>query len=329
MKVLVTGGAGFIGSNFVRHTIEKYREYEVIVLDKLTYAGMKENLQGVLSKITFVKGDINRKEDIEKVIRGCDFIVNFAAETHVDRSIIDAGSFVLTDAFGTYNLLEACRKFEIKRFVQIGTDEVYGHVLKGSFKEEDKLSPRNPYAASKASADLLCKAFFETYGLPVVITRSTNNYGYYQHPEKLIPKTIIYALLNKKIPIYGKGENVRDWIFVEDNCEAIDLVLHNGKNGEIYNIAGKQELENLQVVKTILKVMNKPESLIQFVKDRPGHDLRYSLDISKIEKLGWKPKTKFEEGIRKTIGWYKTNEWWWKPIIERQEIDLHQKFVQS
>ena len=329
MKVLVTGGAGFIGSNFVRHTIEKYREYEVIVLDKLTYAGMKENLQGVLSKITFVKGDINRKEDIEKVIRGCDFIVNFAAETHVDRSIIDAGSFVLTDAFGTYNLLEACRKFEIKRFVQIGTDEVYGHVLKGSFKEEDKLSPRNPYAASKASADLLCKAFFETYGLPVVITRSTNNYGYYQHPEKLIPKTIIYALLNKKIPIYGKGENVRDWIFVEDNCEAIDLVLHNGKNGEIYNIAGKQELENLQVVKTILKVMNKPESLIQFVKDRPGHDLRYSLDISKIEKLGWKPKTKFEEGIRKTIEWYKTNEWWWKPIIERQEIDLHQKFVQS
>lgn len=329
MKVLVTGGAGFIGSNFVRHTIEKYREYEVIVLDKLTYAGMKENLQGVLSKITFVKGDINRKEDIEKVIRGCDFIVNFAAETHVDRSIIDAGSFVLTDAFGTYNLLEACRKFEIKRFVQIGTDEVYGHVLKGSFKEEDKLSPRNPYAASKASADLLCKAFFETYGLPVVITRSTNNYGYYQHPEKLIPKTIIYALLNKKIPIYGKGENVRDWIFVEDNCEAIDLVLHNGKNGEIYNIAGKQELENLQVVKTILKVMNKPESLIQFVKDRPGHDLRYSLDISKIEKLGWKPKTKFGEGIRKTIEWYKTNEWWWKPIIERQEIDLHQKFVQS
>ena len=329
MKVLVTGGAGFIGSNFVRHTIEKYREYEVIVLDKLTYAGMKENLQGVLSKITFVKGDINRKEDIEKVIRGCDFIVNFAAETHVDRSIIDAGSFVLTDAFGTYNLLEACRKFEIKRFVQIGTDEVYGHVLKGSFKEEDKLSPRNPYAASKASADLLCKAFFETYGLPVVITRSTNNYGYYQHPEKLIPKTIIYALLNKKIPIYGKGENVRDWIFVEDNCEAIDLVLHNGKNGEIYNIAGKQELENLQVVKTILKVMNKPESLIQFVKDRPGHDLRYSLDISKIEKLGWRPKTKFEEGIRKTIEWYKTNEWWWKPIIERQEIDLHQKFVQS
>jgi len=329
LKVLVTGGAGFIGSNFVRHTIEKYREYEVIVLDKLTYAGMKENLQGVLSKITFVKGDINRKEDIEKVIRGCDFIVNFAAETHVDRSIIDAGSFVLTDAFGTYNLLEACRKFEIKRFVQIGTDEVYGHVLKGSFKEEDKLSPRNPYAASKASADLLCKAFFETYGLPVVITRSTNNYGYYQHPEKLIPKTIIYALLNKKIPIYGKGENVRDWIFVEDNCEAIDLVLHNGKNGEIYNIAGKQELENLQVVKTILKVMNKPESLIQFVKDRPGHDLRYSLDISKIEKLGWKPKTKFEEGIRKTIEWYKTNEWWWKPIIERQEIDLHQKFVQS
>jgi dTDP-glucose 4,6-dehydratase len=327
LKALVTGGAGFIGSNFVRHLVKKYPEYEVVVLDKLTYAGRKENLQSVWSNITFIEGDICKKEDVEKVVRKCDFVVNFAAETHVDRSIIEAGSFVLTDVFGTYNLLEACRKFETKRFVQISTDEVYGHILKGSFKEENKLSPRNPYAASKASADLLCKAFFETYGLPIVIVRSTNNYGYYQHPEKLVPKTIIYALLNKRIPIYGKGENIRDWIFVEDNCEAIDLVLHNGENGEIYNIASKHELENVKLVKIILKIIDKPESLIQFVKDRPGHDLRYSLDISKIEKLGWKPKTKFEEGIRKTIEWYKANEWWWKPIIERQEIDLHQKFT--
>lgn len=327
MKVLVTGGAGFIGSNFVSYMIEKYHDCEVIVLDKLTYAGRKENLQGLLDKIKFVKGDISKREDVEKVVKGCDFIANFAAETHVDRSIIEAGTFVLTDVLGTYNLLEACRKFEVKKLVQISTDEVYGHVLKGSFNEEDKLSPRNPYAASKASADLLCKAFFETYGLPVTITRSTNNYGYYQHPEKLIPKTIIYALLNKKIPIYGEGKNVRDWIFVKDNCEAIDLVLRNGENGEIYNIAGKQELENIQVVKNILKIMGKPESLIQFVKDRPGHDLRYSLDISKIEKLGWRPKTKFEEGIRKTIEWYKTNEWWWRPITEKQEIDFYQKFA--
>ncbi|MEM3596553.1 MAG: dTDP-glucose 4,6-dehydratase [Candidatus Bathyarchaeia archaeon] len=327
MRLLVTGGAGFIGSNFVHYITNKYPDHEVVVLDKLTYAGRKENLKGLLNRITFVKGDISKKEDVEKVVKGCDFIVNFAAETHVDRSIIEAGTFVLTDVLGTYNLLEACRKFEVKKLVQISTDEVYGHILKGSFNEEDRLSPRNPYAASKASADLLCRSFFETYSLPVAITRSTNNYGYYQHPEKLIPKTIIYALLNKKIPVYGEGKNVRDWIFVEDNCEAIDLVLHHGENGEIYNIAGKQELENIQVVKTILKIMGKPESLIQFVKDRPGHDLRYSLDVSKIEKLGWKPKTRFEEGIRKTIEWYKANEWWWKPIIERQKIDFYQKFT--
>lgn len=198
MKLLVTGGAGFIGSNFVHYITNKHPDYEVVVLDKLTYAGRKENLKGLLNRITFVKGDVSKKEDVEKVVKGCDFIVNFAAETHVDRSIIEAGTFVLTDVLGTYNLLEACRKFEVKKLVQISTDEVYGHILKGSFNEEDRLSPRNPYAASKASADLLCKSFFETYSLPVAITRSTNNYGYYQHPEKLIPKTIIYALLNKK-----------------------------------------------------------------------------------------------------------------------------------
>jgi dTDP-glucose 4,6-dehydratase len=296
------------------------------VLDALTYAGRKENLQDVWDKITFIKGDIRKREDVEKAVKGADIVVNFAAETHVDRSIIEAGSFVLTDVFGTYNLLEACRKFDVKRYVQISTDEVYGHILEGSFKEEDRLNPRNPYAASKASADLLCKAYFETYGLDIVITRSTNNYGPYQHPEKFIAKTIIYALLNRKIPVYGTGKNVRDWLYVEDNCEAIDLVLHKGKKGEIYNIAGKQELKNIEVVKTILRLMNKPESLIEFVKDRPGHDLRYSLDISKIEKLGWKPKTKFEEGIRKTIEWYKQNEWWWEPIIEKEELDFYSKF---
>ncbi|MFH8119746.1 MAG: dTDP-glucose 4,6-dehydratase [Candidatus Aenigmatarchaeota archaeon] len=325
-KVLITGGAGFIGSNFARFMVKNYPDYKVIVLDKLTYAGRKENLQDILDKIIFVKGDICRKEDVEKAIKDCDFVVNFAAETHVDRSIIEAGSFVLTDVFGTYTLLEVCRKFDVKRYVQISTDEVYGHVLKGSFKEEDKLNPRNPYAASKAGADLLCKAYFETYGVPVLITRSTNNYGPYQHPEKFVAKTIIYSLIGKKIPVYGKGENVRDWIFVEDNCEAIDLVLHKGKEGEVYNIAGKQELKNIEVVKIILTLLNKPETLIEFVKDRPGHDLRYSLDTSKIEKLGWKPKVNFKEGIKKTIEWYKKNEWWWKPIIEREQIDFYKEF---
>jgi dTDP-glucose 4,6-dehydratase len=322
MRILITGGAGFIGSNFVRYLIKKHPEYEIVVLDALVYAGRKENLKDVWNEITFIKGDITKKKDVERAINGCDFVINFAALTHVDRSIMEAGSFILTNTFGTYNILEACRKFNVERMIQISTDEVYGHILEGNFKEEDKLNPRNPYAVSKASADLLCRAYFETYGLPVIITRSTNNYGPYQYPEKFIAKTIIYALLNKKIPVYGKGENVRDWIFVEDNCEAINLVLERGKEGEIYNIAGKQEMKNIEVVKTILKLMGKSEDLIEFVKDRPGHDLRYSLDISKIQKLGWRPKTSFQEGIKKTIEWYKSNEWWWRPIIEKEKIDF-------
>jgi len=326
MRILVTGGAGFIGSNFVHRIVEKYRDYEIVVLDKLTYAGRKENLQDIWDKITFIKGDVAKKEDVEKAIKNCDYIVNFAAETHVDRSIIEAGTFVLTDVYGVYNLLEAARKHEISKFEQISTDEVYGHIREGSFKEDDKLKPRNPYSATKASAELLCQSYFETYGLPIVMTRSSNNYGPYQHPEKLIPKTIIYALLNRPIPVYGKGENVRDWLYVEDNCEAIDLVLHKGKNGETYNIAAKQELKNIEVVKTILRLVKKPESLIKFVEDRLGHDLRYSLDIEKITKLGWKPKVKFEEGIKRTIEWYKRNVEWWKTIVEKEQLDFHQKF---
>jgi len=326
MKILITGGAGFIGSNFVRYVIKEHPDWQITVLDALTYAGRKENLKDVMDRIKFIHGDIRKREDIEKVVKNVDVIVNFAAETHVDRSIIEAGSFILTDIYGTYNLLEACRKSDIKKFVHISTDEVYGHILEGSFKEDDKLNPRNPYAASKAGADLLCKAYFETYGVPVVITRSTNNYGPYQHPEKFIAKTIVYALLNKPIPIYGTGNQIRDWLFVEDNCEAIEIVIEKGKSGEIYNIAGKQEMRNIEVVKTILNLMNKPESLIKFVKDRPAHDLRYSLDISKIEKLGWKPRTKFEDGIKRTIEWYMTNEWWWKPIVNRGEIDFYERF---
>ena len=326
MKILVTGGAGFIGSNFVHYMLKEHPDYEIVVLDKLTYAGRKENLQDVWDKITFLKGDITKKEDVEKAAKNSDCIVNFAAETHVDRSILEAGTFVLTDVLGVYNLLETVREFNIARFVQISTDEVYGHILKGSFKENDKLNPRNPYSASKAGAELLCRAYFETYGLQVIITRSSNNYGPYQHPEKLIPKTIIHALLNKPIPVYGTGENVRDWLYVEDNCEAIDLVLHKGKSGEIYNIAANQELENIQVVKTILKLTDKPESLIRFVKDRPGHDLRYSLHTEKIQELGWKPETKFKVGIKKTIQWYRQNIEWWKPIIEKEQINFHKEY---
>jgi dTDP-glucose 4,6-dehydratase len=326
MKVLVTGGAGFIGSNFVHYMLKEHPDYEIAILDKLTYAGRKENLQDVWNRITFSKGDITERDDVEKAAKKSDSIVNFAAETHVDRSIIEAGTFVLTDVLGVYNLLETVRKLDIARFVQISTDEVYGHILKGSFKETDKLSPRNPYSASKAGAELLCRAYFETYGLQVIITRSSNNYGLYQHPEKLIPKTIIHALLNKPIPLYGTGENVRDWLYAEDNCEAIDAVLHKGKSGEVYNIAANQELENIQTVKTILKLMNKPESLIRFVKDRPGHDFRYSLCTEKIQELGWKPKTNFNVGIKRTLQWYRQNVEWWKPIIEKEQTNFHTEY---
>jgi len=323
MRILVTGGAGFIGSNFVHHMLETYRNYEIVVLDKLTYAGRKENLQDVWGKITFIKGDIAKRGDAEKAMKGCNCVVNFAAETHVDRSIIEAGTFVSTDVLGTYNLLETGRKLNIERFEQISTDEVYGHITSGSFGEEDKLNPRNPYSASKAGAELICRSYFETYGFPVVITRSSNNYGPYQHPEKLIPKTIAYAVLDRSIPVYGKGENVRDWLYVEDNCEAIDLVLHTGKAGQAYNIGARQELQNIQVVKAVLNLCQKPESLVEFVKDRPGHDLRYSLDTEKIRRLGWKPKTEFDRGIEATVKWYQQNVEWWKPIIEEEQIDFH------
>jgi dTDP-glucose 4,6-dehydratase len=325
MRILITGGAGFIGSNFVYLVLKKHPDYEIVVLDKLTYAGRKENLQRVWGKIKFIKGDITKREDVEKAIKDCNWIVNFAAETHVDRSVVEAGTFLLTDIYGVYNLLEASRKFDISRFEQISTDEVYGHTRIGSFKEEDGLNPRNPYSASKAGAEMLCQSFLETYDLPITITRSSNNYGPCQHPEKLIPKTIIYGLLNKPIPVYGTGKNVRDWLYVEDNCEAISVVLHEGKVGDVYNIAAKQELENIQVVKTILKLINKPETLIKSVKDRPGHDLRYSLDTKRILGLGWEPKTKFEEGIRKTIRWYQENADWWKPIIGKEQIDFHEQ----
>ena len=314
MKILITGGAGFIGCNFVRYMLEKYSDEEIVVLDKLTYAGRLENLQEIMNKVIFIRGDICNKEDIEK-IGDCEIIFNYAAGTHVDRSIIEAGVFVKTDILGTYNLLEYARKNDIERYIQISTDEVYGSTEKSSFKETDILDPSSPYSASKAGADLLVKAYHKTYGLPVLITRSSNNFGPYQYPEKLIPLFITNALQNKTLPVYGDGLNVRDWIYVLDNCEAIDLVYQKGKIGEIYNIASGNEKTNLEITNLILKELNKPKRLIKFVDDRLGHDRRYSLDFSKIKELGWRPDYDFENVIRITINWYKENKWWWKPLV--------------
>ncbi len=319
MRIMVTGGAGFIGSNFIHYLLNKYDDVEVINYDKLTYAGNLDNLRDVESdaRYHFIKGDICDKELVEKVIKEHEIeeIVNFAAESHVDRSITGPEPFIKTDVLGTFTLLEVSRKFDIKRYVQISTDEVYGSIEKGSFSEEDPLNPSSPYSASKTGADLLTLAYHKTYGLNTVITRSSNNYGPYQYPEKLIPVLIIRALHNESLPIYGDGTNVRDWLYVEDNCQAIDLVRQKGGKGEIYNIGANDEWRNIDVARLVLKILNKPESLITFVKDRPGHDFRYSLNIEKIKALGWKPLTPFEEGLKKTVEWYVKNEWWWKKLI--------------
>jgi len=315
MRILVTGGAGFIGSNFVHHLLQKHPENQIVVIDKLTYAGNFANLKAAMKKIEFIRGDICNRKIVEKVAKKVDVIINFAAESHVDRSIAEPEPFLTTNVLGTQVLLEAARRFDHEKLVQVSTDEVYGSISSGSFKEEDPLRPSSPYAASKAAADLLVHSYLATYGLPVLITRSTNNFGPYQHPEKLIPKLIINAMSNKPLPIYGDGKNVRDWLYVVDNCEAIDLVLRKGKIGEIYNVGAGNEKMNSELPNLILKDLGKPKSLIKFVKDRPGHDLRYSLNCDKIRKLGWRAKTDFGEGIRKTIKWYKENKWWWAPLV--------------
>lgn len=314
-KVLITGGAGFIGANFVHYLIDKHPEWEIIVLDKLTYAGRLENLKDIMDKIKFIKGDICNRSDVEKAIKSCKIVFNFAAETHVDRSIREAGIFVKTDVLGTYTLLEAARKYGIERFVQISTDEVYGSIKDGSFKEGDPLDSSSPYSASKAGADLLVRAYYKTYKLPVLIARSTNNFGPYQYPEKLISLFITNALRNKPLPVYGDGRNVRDWVYVLDNCAGIDLVFQRGEIGEIYNIAGENERTNLEITDLILKYLKKGKDLIQFVKDRPGHDRRYSLDTTKIRNIGWRPEYDFESSMKETIEWYKKNQWWWKSLV--------------
>lgn len=328
MKILVTGGAGFIGSNFIRYILKKYRNYKIFNLDKLTYCGNLDNLKDIKnnSRHEFIKGDICDKKVVERLAKKVDIIVNFAAESHVDRSILEPDSFIKTDILGTHVLLEAVKKFKIKRYLQISTDEVYGSREIGYFKECDSLNPSSPYSASKASADLLTLAYFRTYRLPVLITRSTNNYGPYQYPEKVIPLFITNLLEGKKVPLYGKGLNRRDWLYVLDNCRAIDLILHQGEIGEIYNVAGGCELTNIELTKIILREFKKDESSIEYIKDRPGHDFRYAINCQKIKKLNWQPKYKFKEAIKKTINWYKENEEWWKKIKNKRDFqEYYQK----
>lgn len=334
MKILVTGAAGFIGSNFVFHMRKAHPEYDIIALDSLTYAGNLETLAPVMEEdhFTFVRCDITNREGVRKVFEEHhpDVVVNFAAESHVDRSIEDPGVFLRTNILGTQVLMDACREFGIRRFHQVGTDEVYGDLPLDRpdlfFTEDLPLQASSPYSASKASADLLTMAYHRTYGLPVTISRCSNNYGPYQFPEKLIPLMIANALADKPLPVYGTGENVRDWLYVEDHCRAIDMILENGKVGEVYNIGGHNERSNLDVVKTILKQLGKPESLITFVGDRKGHDLRYAIDPSKIHgELGWLPETKFDDGIRQTIDWYLNNESWWKNIISGDYMEYYEK----
>ena len=334
MKILVTGAAGFIGSNFVFHMRKAHPEYDIIALDSLTYAGNLETLAPVMEEdhFTFVRCDITDREGVRKVFEEHhpDVVVNFAAESNVDRSIEDPGVFLRTNILGTQVLMDACREFGIRRFHQVGTDEVYGDLPLDRpdlfFTEDLPLQASSPYSASKASADLLTMAYHRTYGLPVTISRCSNNYGPYQFPEKLIPLMIANALADKPLPVYGTGENVRDWLYVEDHCRAIDMILENGKVGEVYNIGGHNERSNLDVVKTILKQLGKPESLITFVGDRKGHDLRYAIDPSKIHgELGWMPETKFDDGICQTIDWYLNNESWWKNIISGDYMEYYEK----
>lgn len=319
-SLLVTGCAGFIGSNFVRYMMKKYPDLQIKNLDALTYAGNRENLSDLENNpnYQFHHGNILDKPLVERLMSEVDIVINFAAETHVDRSIQEAGSFIQTDVVGTFTLLEAAKKFGIERFIQISTDEVYGSIEMGSFTELSNLAPNSPYSASKSGADLLVRSYFKTYGLPTIITRSSNNFGPYQYPEKVIPLFITNAMDDQALPLYGDGKNVRDWIYVLDNCAAIDFLLHKGKPGEIYNIGAGNEIQNIDITEMILEKLGKSKSLIMPVADRPGHDRRYSLDCSKIHKLGWKPVYNFEDALDKTIEWYRSTEKWWRNIKEKQ-----------
>lgn len=334
MNILVTGGAGFIGSNFIYYMQDKYPKYRIVCVDALTYAGNLETLDAAMKRqnFRFVKADISDKEQMDKLFdeEHFDIVVNFAAESHVDRSIADPGLFLRTNILGTQVLLDASRKYNVGRYHQVSTDEVYGDLPLDRpdlfFTEETPLHTSSPYSASKASADLLVLAYYRTYKLPVTISRCSNNYGPYHFPEKLIPLMISRALADQPLPVYGKGENIRDWLYVEDHCSAIDLIIHKGRIGEVYNIGGHNERANIDVVKTILRELGKPETLITYVTDRPGHDMRYAIDPTKIHnELGWLPKTSFEEGIKKTIAWYLDNRTWWEKIISGEYQSYYER----
>jgi len=324
VRLLVTGGLGFIGSNFIRYVLSKHEGVEVVNLDKMGMGSNPRNLEDLESdeRYRFVKGDLLDFDLVSRLVREVDAVINFAAETHVDRSIANPRAFLESNTVGTFNLLEAARLNNPRlRIVHVSTDEVYSDILAGSYKEEDRLKPSSPYAASKAAADMFCLAYHRTYNLDVIITRCTNNFGPYQFPEKLVPKTIIRASLGMKVPIYGSGRNVRDWIYVLDHCEALNLVLERGRPGEIYNISSGNEIDNFALVKKILSIMGKDESLIEFVEDRPGHDVRYSLDSSKIRReLEWRPRHTLEEALKDVVEWYLKNEWWWRPLADERVL---------
>jgi len=314
MKVLITGAAGFIGSTYARSVLAQRRDDELVILDKLTYAGRRENLADVAAEITFVEGGIEDRGVVREAMAGCDAVVNFAAESHVDRSIADQDVFATTHVIGTSVLLDAARELGVARFLQVSTDEVYGAIEDGTFTESSPLDPSSPYSATKAAGDLLVGAHVETYGLDAVICRGSNNYGPRQHPEKLIPLCILNALAEDPLPVYGDGRQVRNWIFVDDFARAIDLVLMRGERGQVYNVGGPDEVENIEVVRRILELTGRDESLIEHVADRPGHDRRYSLSSDKLRALGWRPATSFDTGLERTVEWYRANEEWWKPI---------------
>ncbi len=326
-KFLITGGAGFIGSNYIRHLLRKNGDISIINFDKLTYAGNLDNLRDVENnpRYRFVQGDICDAMLVDQFMAETDVVVNFAAESHVDRSIGAPDDFIRTDVFGAFVLLEAARWHRVKKFIQISTDEVYGSIEQGSFKETDALMPSSPYSASKAGADRLAYSYFVTYGLPVIITRGSNNFGPYQYPEKLIPLFVTNAIEDKPLPIYGDGKNVRDWIYVEDHCDAIDFILANGKDGEVYNIGGDNERNNLEITEMILAGLKKPKRLMAFVKDRLGHDRRYSLDTNKLAALGWKPKHDFKTALEFTIDWYAQNRWWWEKLKSGEYLEFYRK----
>ena len=320
MKILITGGAGFIGSNFCSYMLEKYHGYKITVLDLMTYASNPDTVKKFSKNknFSFIKGDIRNKKTVDDAVKGKDAVINFAAETHVDRSILDPSVFTETNIKGAENIFLACMKHKVKRVIQISTDEVYGSIKKGRSKEGDMIDPTSPYSSSKAAADLIALSYFKTFKLPVIITRSSNNFGPYQHPEKFVPLFITNAIEDKELPLYGDGKNVRNWIYVEDNCSGLDRVLHSGIPGEVYNIGGEVETSNIEVASVIVKALEKPESIIKFVKDRPAHDRRYALDSSKLKKLGWKCARPFPEALKLTLMWYSNNTSWWKKLKNKE-----------